>query len=84
MIQDIDLARPRTPDPGPHIEQKRRLLQGVVDGDIGVKPPSPEATLDISEGPNALNGWTTIKWKYNPAIIQEVLGVKILDADENM
>ena len=64
------------------IEQKRRLLHGVVDGDIEVKPPSPEATLDVSEGPNALNGWTTIKWKYNPLIIQEVLCVNILGVDE--
>jgi site-specific DNA recombinase len=66
------------------IEQKRRLFHGLVDGDIEVKPPSPEATLDISEEANALNGWTKIKWKYNPAIIQEVLGVKILDVDETI
>jgi site-specific DNA recombinase len=64
------------------IEQKRRLLHGVVDGDIEVKPPTPDATLDISEEANALNGWTKIKWKYNLSIIQEVLGVKILDVYE--
>jgi hypothetical protein len=64
------------------IEQKRRLLHGLVDGDIEVKPPSPEDTLDISEEANALNGWTKIKWKYNLSIIQEVLGVKILDVYE--
>ena len=64
------------------IEQKRQLLHGLVDGDIEVKPPSPEATLDISEEANALNGWTQIQWKFNPAIIQDILGVKILGVDE--
>ena len=63
---------------------KRRLLHGLVDGDIEVKPPSPEATLDISEEANALNGWTKIEWKYNPAIIQEVFGVLIPNVDETI
>ncbi len=64
------------------IDQKRRLLDGLVDGDIIVKPPTPDAVLEIEEGPNALNGWTKIQWKYNPAIIQEVLGVKIVSEVE--
>ncbi|MGC8495296.1 MAG: hypothetical protein ACP5SH_26570, partial [Syntrophobacteraceae bacterium] len=63
------------------IDQRRQLLHGLVDGDIIVKPPTPNATLDFSEGSNTLNRWTQIQWKYNPAIIQEILGVKILDVD---
>ncbi|MGA2937699.1 MAG: recombinase family protein [Syntrophobacteraceae bacterium] len=61
------------------VEQKRRLLKGLVDGEIEVTPLGP---LDVSEEGNALNGWTAINWKYNPAIIQEILGVIILDVDE--
>ena len=61
------------------VDQKRRLLHGLVDGDIVVTPNGP---LDVSEGANALNGWTQIQWKYNQAIIQDVLGVKILGVDE--
>ncbi len=60
------------------IDRKRRLSHGLVDGDIIVKPPTSDATVDISEGPNALNGWTKIQWKYNPAIIQENFRVKII------
>ncbi len=64
------------------IDQKRRLLHGLVDGDIIVKPPTPDAVLQIDEGPNTLNKWTTINWKYNPTIIQEILGVKIVSEVE--
>jgi site-specific DNA recombinase len=64
------------------IDQKRRLLHGLVDGDIIVKPPTPDAVLEIEEGPNALNKWTKINWRYNPAIIQEILGVKIVSEVE--
>lgn len=60
------------------IDQKRRLLLGLVDGDIIVKPLTPDAVLEIEEGPNALNKWVKINWKYNPAIIQAILGVKIV------
>ncbi len=60
------------------IDQKRRLLHGLVDGDIIVKPPTPDAVLEFEEGPNALNKWIEINWKYNPAIIQDILGVKIV------
>ena len=65
------------------IDQKRQLLHGLVDGDIIVKPPTPNATLDFSEGPNTLNRWTQIQWKYNQVIIQEILGVKILGVGLN-
>ncbi len=60
------------------LDQKRQLLKGLVDGDIIVKPPTPDAVLEIEEGPNALNKWINVNWRYNPAIIQEVLGVKIV------
>ncbi len=64
------------------IDQKRRLLHGLVYGDIIVKPPTPDAVLEIDEGPNALNKWIKITWKYNPAIIQGILGVKIVSEVE--
>ncbi|MGA2403628.1 MAG: hypothetical protein ABSG91_18295 [Syntrophobacteraceae bacterium] len=56
------------------IEKKKQLLQGLVAGDIEIKPPTPDAKIDITEGPNALNGWTTIPWKFNKAIILDILG----------
>jgi site-specific DNA recombinase len=64
------------------LDQKRRLLKGLVDGDIIVKPPTPDAVLEIEEGPNALNKWVNINWRYNPAIIQDILGVKIVSEVE--
>jgi DNA invertase Pin-like site-specific DNA recombinase len=62
------------------IEEKRRLLQGLVDGDIVIDPDF----LDFFESDNfdehvmnIMKVRSQIPWKYNPAIIQEVLGVII-------
>jgi len=67
------------------IEEKRRLLQGLVDGDIVISPDF----LDFFESDNfdehvmnIMKVRSQIPWKYNPAIIQEVLGVIIPNVDE--
>ena len=67
------------------IEEKRRLLQGLVDGDIVIDPDF----LDFFESDNfdehvmnIMKARSQIPWKYNPAIIQEVLGVTIPNVDE--
>jgi len=59
------------------LAEKRRLLLGLLDGDIVVTPPEGDTTIDPEHGMFALSGWANeIQLRYNNAILGDILGEK--------
>jgi DNA invertase Pin-like site-specific DNA recombinase len=61
-------------------EDRHRLVAGLLDGDIVITPPTPDAKLDRNSTSD-IKDWVKFKIRPNMAILQDILGIPGGDDD---